>query len=299
MFTLRKLALLGLALSVALTSAGCPGRKGNKPSTPAEEAWIKHFRSEMYQVKSETRLFQEKYIRNNNDTFELRKEIIPAIQSGKELTKYQKAKIRYFAQDYELSWPMLTEQNQRGQVIFGVVAALPAAEAYEIMVKKMHLADPEAADMMTDLKIKLEKNVIFNPQTASYEIVPSAKPEIVELVNKFTQKMLSLLFVVSQNERAASELELKYQTMRLLNPQVAVKVGAVLSPEEAPYIEDPIKTWESLSKVYAELFPVLMSDNVLSQKDKINTLLETEKDLLGKLFFATEKQFQVTEAIIK
>lgn len=319
--------LIVATVGLSIIAAGCHFDGGGKDEP--KEAWFTAFKADL--DRTEQRFFEARYIQNKEDPFYL-KEVLSKIDlSGESLEDGVKKQIQLCRDDFSDSWPLLTEQLERTQLIFSVTSALPAYKATLLLMKAKPTGfDIEHTASIAQLKEMVEHGTVFNPQTDQLELAPAARTTVVELAQKIAVRTLDLI-ASAQNVSAKDQSKLaQYRdSIRLLNILAAEKAGQAVSSSETPFIEDPLKLWKQLKDVYDGIFGLLarfehidelstklarvsrssrqsntlrsalieLKGSIALNSGKLAELQAREKLLLEKLVFATEKQFKMAKTL--
>ena len=305
---------ISLALSIAVISAGC---KSDKTST--EEAWIRQFKSQIGKV--EKRFFESNYILNAQDPFYL-EEVLSRLADDKTVTKVLAGKIQSLKDEYLDSWPVLTQQLERTQLIFAITAVLPAAEANLIMASSLPGGfDSEVMSLVLEFRKAVEKGTVFTPKKSSQfaenvamDLAPQARAEVVDYANKIAARTLILIASAgtvdtgsgsgsAANPMTIKALEEKRDLIRTLNPRVASSVGLPTTKQPlrgARAGEDPLTLWKDLKITYDGIFAALniVEEGPLVQLGVVKLLRTYEQELVKKLYSVTEEQFRVTKNLL-
>jgi hypothetical protein len=317
-----------LLACIAVTGAGCKeSKKGNDGEPQSkEEQWVTQFRKEL--DKTEQRFFQSRYIQNQADPFYLN-DVFSRLTGDKTPSKALKAQIETRREDFNDSWPLLTSQMERTQAIFGLTGVLPS---YYVAVALNLMGKPDSELMANINRFKdiVLGGTVFGTGKNEMDLAPKAKKEALDLAAKIGARALTLASGVLSSSQGPlkGKLETFRNEIRLLNPVAAENAGQKLAMEEIPYIENPIKLWDDLKKVYDEIFSTLsniakldrLNEDLAGAKtrkqkqllkreiDSLTTDIQTgidgfkalqgrEAELLKKLIFATEKQFNIAKKL--
>lgn len=311
-------------------TSGCPSTSTSK----TEDAWVIKFKKDL--ARTEKRFFESNYILNAEDPFYL-DYILTRLSPEKPVSKDLAQQISNAKEDFEDSWPVLTAQLQRTQMIFGITSVIPAVEANFILTSEGKGLDAEIIRLVADFRAAVEKGTVFAQRggewspvgsfqdLAPVELTPQARAEVLDLANKIATRTLSRLGATSANK----ELEQKKSLIRLLNPTSSIAIGQPLVLEDMPYIEDPMTLWPALKSIYDRVFGLFdkmielsslkqgLAERLTPKKkrelehkistlqgvvgkelDAVKKLRAEEALILKKLLFATDKQFKLAKIVV-
>lgn len=311
-----------LCVATAVFSTGC---RNNKKTDASEEAWVVTFKKEL--ARTEKRFFEQRYIQKQEDPFYLR-EVLPKIAPDTPISVELQAQIDLRCDDYNESWPILTEQLERTQLIFAITSVLPAFQATKFLAQaNSQGVDTESAAMILQFKAMVERGTVFDNHNKRLELSPATKSDVVELAGKIAVRTLALIKKAGLSGDAQTRLERLRDEIRLLNPKAAELAGEPVSEAQVPHIEEPFRNWAELKGVYDEIFKTLttlervgqlkneqakvkaaakpsaklknqlaqIEAELASNREKlaaIPALQAKETRLLQKVIFTTEKQFK-------
>lgn len=303
------LLAISLALSIALVTTGCPEKTGD--TTSNEEAWIRQFKSEVSKV--EKRFFETNYILNVQDPFYL-EEALSRLALGKPVSKVLANKIRDLKDEYSDSWPVLTQQLERTQLIFAITSVLPAVQANYVLAERTSAGfDAEVLGLVGEFRKAVEQGTVFGGKNASsrfgddvvLDLAPQTRAEVVEYANKIAARTLVLIDGAPElsgslvRAAAKTQLESKRQLICLLNPKVASTMGQALTADERLYVEEPLKLWNELKTTYDAIFALLtLEGGPKEQVEMVKLLRKQEQELVKKIHFATERQFFMAKSLL-
>ncbi|MBI3558673.1 MAG: hypothetical protein HY074_20590 [Deltaproteobacteria bacterium] len=285
--------------------AGChdktppPGPVGSQPSSgaPSEDAWVGMFKKEL--ARTEQRFYQSRYIQKQDDPFYL-KEVLPRLGSEKQTSKDLKKQIAVRRDDFEQSWPLLTDQLERTQTIFAVTSVVSSFKATVVLARALPAGlDVENAGLILKFRELVEKGAIVSTRTQTMDLAPELRNDVLELAHKIGMRTLALIggaTAVSNSVR--SQLHTLRNEIRLLNVRAAESAGQPVSVDEEPFIASPIKVWKELRAVYDEIFSAVAgTEKGEKLRAHLARLQAKEAKLLEALLFATEKQFKLANLL--
>ncbi|MBI3544041.1 MAG: hypothetical protein HY075_12285 [Deltaproteobacteria bacterium] len=317
------------AAALVLVAAGCNGTSGgdnggggNKSS---EDAWVVAFKKEL--ARTEQRFFEARYIQKQDDPFYL-KEVLPKIDVSKPLGKQVRQAIQLRREDFQDSWPVLSDQLARTQFIFAATSVVPAYQAMIALAQAGEPVDAENAGNIIKFKGLVERGTIFDAQRKTLDLAPQTRQDVAELASRIAARTIGLVTSAEGRVSGAvrAKLTLLKNEIRLLNMAAAAQAGQPVSEGSEPFVADPSKLWGDLKGVYDQIFSALngaekiddlrleMASKALTKKDRkslngridhlivsdvvpvfdtLPQLQAREAELLKKLQFATEKQFSI------
>ncbi len=331
---MRFITLVCLLAALALSS-GCHDRtastdpNGSQPTSsgPSEEAWVGLFKKEL--AHTEQRFFQARYIQKQDDPFYL-KEVLPRISADKPLTKDLKRQLSLRRDDFQQSWPLLTDQLERTQTIFAVTSVVSAFKATLVLAKALPAGlDVENAGLILKFRELVEKGTLINTRTQSMELAPELRNDVLNLAHQIAVRTLRLINAATNvSNPVRAQLGTLRNEIRLLNVQAAETAGQPVNVSEEPFIASPTKVWTELRAVYDEIFGTVADlekvDGLRTQLAKAPTRAQSkllrsqlgalaaevapnvsrlaelqakEAKLLEQLLFATEKQFKLANVL--
>jgi hypothetical protein len=315
-----------LFTALLIFSSGCKldnnkdDDKGRKQD-PQEEAWISQFKTEL--SRTEQRFFEGRYIQTKDDPFYV-KDVTRQLSPDKPVTREVADQIDFRKEDFNESFPLLTEQLERTQLIFAVTAVVPAYKATLALNAASGQPDLEALGRFMKFKALVEGKAVFNDKTGRLEISPEVRDEAAKLAGELAERSLKSIAqalgstTVSLPAALRTELKTYVEQLETLNPVASGRPG------------DPMVVWGELKGVYDRIFGALteiaglakfdeklsttrspklrkrLEAQMLAENGKIKPALDLiaelqkhETRLLENLISLTEKQFRTAKLVTR